>query len=580
VTEAMREALEVVAGPRAFARGEAYALDGRVRSLARRADVLTAVVEGTEAYSVRVRVSDDPNGLDGACTCPVGEGGGFCKHCVAAGLVWLERRDRRRGGAEAERLRRWLDALDAATLRGVLLEEAGRVPALAARLLLRAGHGDPGALREALDRAVDDRGAFVPYAEAGAYARGIDEAIDAIDGLLDADPATVVELAEHGLRRVEGVIERVDDSDGRVGDVLRKLEALHLASCQRARPDPAPLAERLFRWEQDSGWDVFHQAAERYAEVLGPAGLSRYRELASQAWERVPVRAPGDEDDLLSHVRITATMESIARAEGHIDELIAVMARDLSSPWRFQRIAEACRDAGRLGDAVEWARRGLDAFPETQDARLAGLLADLYSAMGQHDEAARAAFAAFASSPGLEAWRRLKGFARTAGSWSARRSDGLAHLERMASVRIEQAANARYRWERVATADELVRVLLEEEQPEEAWDAAVRYGASDRVWLDLARRRGEDHADDAAEVFRRLVGRAIDGKDRRSYREAAGLLAELRDILGAHGRLADFESTLDAVRQTHARKRALLDELGRAQAQWVGRAASRAKAAQ
>ena len=81
--------------------------------MARRADVLTAVVEGTTAYSVRVRVSDDPNGLDGACTCPVGDGGGFCKHCVAAALAWLEQRERRQGAAEAERLGRWLETLAA-----------------------------------------------------------------------------------------------------------------------------------------------------------------------------------------------------------------------------------------------------------------------------------------------------------------------------------------------------------------------------------------------------------------------------------------------------------------------------------
>jgi len=99
-------------------------------------------------------------------------------------------------------------------------------------------------------------------------------------------------------------------------------------------------------------------------------------------------------------------------------------------------------------------------------------------------------------------------------------------------------------------------------------DALAAYGASDGVWLDLARRRGEDHADDAAEVYRRLVERAIDGKDRRAYREAAVLVTELRDLLRAHGRLADYDSTLDAVRQTHARKRALLDELSRAEARW------------
>jgi uncharacterized Zn finger protein len=90
--------------------------------------------------------------------------------------------------------------------------------------------------------------------------------------------------------------------------------------------------------------------------------------------------------------------------------------------------------------------------------------------------------------------------------------------------------------------------------------------------VDLARRRGKSDSRDAAEVYRQLVERAIDGKDRRAYQEAAGLLGELRDLLREHGRLADFEGTLDSVRQTHARKRALLDELARAQTRWAGTA--------
>lgn len=63
---------EAVIGPRVFARGEAYALAGRVSLVERGADVLTASVEGTETYSVRVRVTDDPSALDRVCSCPVG----------------------------------------------------------------------------------------------------------------------------------------------------------------------------------------------------------------------------------------------------------------------------------------------------------------------------------------------------------------------------------------------------------------------------------------------------------------------------------------------------------------------------
>lgn len=114
-----------------------------------------------------------------------------------------------------------------------------------------------------------------------------------------------------------------------------------------------------------------------------------------------------------------------------------------------------------------------------------------------------------------------------------------------------------------------MRILVDEQEPDRAWEAAVRYGASDSLWLDLARRRGQEHPDDAAGVYHRLVEQAIAGKDRQAYREAASLLGELRTLLAGHDRLAEFDAALEGVRRTHARKKALLDELRRAQARWA-----------
>ncbi|WP_067136355.1 SWIM zinc finger family protein [Microtetraspora malaysiensis] len=48
-----------------------------------------ATVYGTEPYEVELTVGR--RGLDGACECPWGQEGNFCKHCVAAGFdgQWL-----------------------------------------------------------------------------------------------------------------------------------------------------------------------------------------------------------------------------------------------------------------------------------------------------------------------------------------------------------------------------------------------------------------------------------------------------------------------------------------------------------
>lgn len=48
---------------------------------------ITATVEGTDAYEVELTEHED--GLTGWCSCPYGQEGNFCKHCVAVGLAVL-----------------------------------------------------------------------------------------------------------------------------------------------------------------------------------------------------------------------------------------------------------------------------------------------------------------------------------------------------------------------------------------------------------------------------------------------------------------------------------------------------------
>lgn len=83
---------------------------------------------------------------------------------------------------------------------------------------------------------------------------------------------------------------------------------------------------------------MFRGAAETHADVLGEAGLARYRQLAEAECQRgrTLVSVPGGHDrwdpDLFN---ITYVMESLAQAFHDVDMEIAVRSRDLSSAYRF-----------------------------------------------------------------------------------------------------------------------------------------------------------------------------------------------------------------------------------------------------
>jgi uncharacterized Zn finger protein len=82
-----RDALLDLAGERYFKRGEDYHRGGHVHDLVEHDGVVVARVAGTEDYGVRLWAE---NGFAYSCDCPLGLDGEFCKHCVAAGLAWLE----------------------------------------------------------------------------------------------------------------------------------------------------------------------------------------------------------------------------------------------------------------------------------------------------------------------------------------------------------------------------------------------------------------------------------------------------------------------------------------------------------
>ena len=567
-------ALRRMAGTRSYARGEEYFARGQVRSLAEYAGTIVANVHGTREYRVKLRA--EGRDIDYSCTCPVGDDGEFCKHCVAVGLAWLNEARAQGGKPTKEKpakakpaitmddVRAHLAGQEKEKLVALLMEYAMEDERLRQRLLMKAARKGPKGLdlatyRKALENALD-AGRFVEYGEVHGYAQSIGEAIDSVEELLkEGHAAAVIELAEHALAAVEAAIESVDDSDGYMGEILERLQALHLEACTKARPDPEELAQRLFEWELRTDWDTFYGAAERYAGVLGKEGLALYRGLAEDQWERVPALSPGAKDVQTygKRFRITHIMETLARVSGDVEALVAIKRRDLSSAWAHVEIAEIYRQARKHDLALEWAERGLQAFPLRTDARLGEFLMTEYHRRKRHEDAMAIAWAGFAEMPFLSQYQSLKGHADRNDTWPAWREKALARL-RAGPARPEAGVNARtQRWGAPAREDhsELVRIFLWEKDIEAAWREAKAGGCASDLWLELAVKREKSHPEDALPVYRDRIAPTLGRKHNEAYREAIGLLRKVRVLMVRLGRAGEFASYLESVRLAHKPKR-------------------------
>ena len=175
-----------------------------------------------------------------------------------------------------------------------------------------------------------------------------------VAALLDGGhAAAAVELAEHCMKRLDG-----PSASRRFRGLCRlgvdRLKELHHDACVRAGLDPAGLARRLADWALagDSDWEWFLDSPTRYADVLGDEGLEAFRQRVEPEWQKLPALQPSREPIRASwdsrRFRVTYVREGIARAGGSVDELVSVLAHDLSSPRQFERIADAL-EARRSG---------------------------------------------------------------------------------------------------------------------------------------------------------------------------------------------------------------------------------------
>jgi uncharacterized Zn finger protein len=573
------DSLQAITDARTFRRGREYARTGRVEQIQEHDGEIEAAVQGTQSYRTKLWQADGK--LRFSCSCPLGEEGTCCKHVVALGLAWLGEGPPPGDPEEdpaapdpvaeihAEDLRSHLLARDKSDLVDILLEQALGDDRLMRRLLLETSRSrgqDVGeeALRAAIDDAVSHHG-FVSWREAASYARGIEDVVDAIEGLRKAGkPEAVIELAEYALKAVEAQLDSIDDSDGEIRPILDRLQDIHLRACRRARPVPKVLAQKLLAWELHSEWEVFYNAASTYADVLGPEGMSAYRGFAETEWAKVKPAGPGKRDASESHARfrITCIMETLARQSGDLSKLVDVLSRDLSAEYHFLRIAEEYKKAGRDEMAVQWAEKGVDAFPHHTALRLREFLAQEYHALDRHVEAMALMWTALVEDPRLVAYKQLKAHADLFKAWPEWREKAFAHMR--SALEAEKSSHRKSRWLPDPDNSSIVSILLWEKDVDGAWREAQTGGCSSALWLELARLREKSHPADALPIYQRTIEPTLNGKDINAYREAVRTLRTVHHLMKDLGREADFTAYLERVRAAHRQKRnfmKLLDQV-------------------
>jgi uncharacterized Zn finger protein len=541
--------LRRLAGARSYERGIGYV--DAIADLEELPDGVVATVHGSAPY--RVRLSDHGNALVGACSCPHAQGGAFCKHCVAVGLVLLgdapvgppaepATPKRKRRSRRTVDLRAYLESVDAAELVDLLLELAADDPTLHRRLALRAavaGDVDVAELRRLVDT-LRKRG-FIEYASSFAYAGKAEDVLDVLATLVPAQAAAAGPLYRRTVQHLTAALTVADDSSGAIGSALHRAVDGYAAACGVAPPDAIELAHWLVDFLVDGpGWPDIRIA--QFAEPLGDDGLAAY-------WKYLTALHEGTGRDAAGSSTLRRLREDyLQTVTGDVDALVALYAEDLPQPYRYVQIAQTLRGAHRVDEAIGWLERGRReaTWPDT---RIDEHLAELYAETGRDTDALEARWRVFTDLPEVSTHHALLDAADRVSALADTSERAVAHLR-------ERAARGGY------AADPLVIILLATGDVDAAWAAAGEFACSSPQLLKVAERHGRIHPAAVIPAYAQAVESAIARKSRGSYAEAVTLVGVLKDLHERAG--TDFAAYLGTLRETHRRKTSLLAELARA----------------
>ncbi|HYZ32205.1 MAG TPA: hypothetical protein VE684_07985 [Crenalkalicoccus sp.] len=206
----------------------------------------------------------------------------------------------------------------------------------------------------------------------------------------------------------EPVLNRVDDSNGSVGDVFR-------AACRdlgtiaaKAKPDPVTLADRVFAAVQANDYGVFDGLVTVMLPALGEVGAAHLKERLGKVLADRSRKAGGERDYHALVVR--SALQALADGQSDVDAYIALVPpEERRMPHQGAEIGRRLLAAGRAAEAfaaLERARpkRGAAKAARDDDLSLIGLAADdaweeayiaALEATGRKDEAQRLRWAAF-----------------------------------------------------------------------------------------------------------------------------------------------------------------------------------------
>jgi hypothetical protein len=293
-----------------------------------------------------------------------------------------------------------LEQLGASRLAEILMAQAKGDPALARLLRLALAGTDRDRLATEVEkrlRTIHRSKGFIEWDKVKPLARELDSLREIIAGPLAAEnPRAAVAQMGLLLDLGEGVLERSDDSSGRLGEVFREAGA-ELGRLWALLPirDPVALAAELLALLDADGYGLTDRLLTAASPALGPEGRAELRRLLQARLVSQPRSRSRDDYAHWQTVGLASLrLRALADLDGDVDAF--VMAAEASGRVETLAgdIAERLIAHDRPADALAWLERA-SARHEGEEIRHVDLRIAALELLGRKDEAQALRWEAF-----------------------------------------------------------------------------------------------------------------------------------------------------------------------------------------
>src|SRR3954470_3564413 len=188
-----------------------------------------------------------------------------------------------------------------------------------------------------------------------------------VDRVAQSRPDLALDLMWRFMDLAEPVLNRVDDSNGSVGDVFRAACEDLGAIAVKAKPDPVSLADRVFAAVLANDYGVFDGLVRIMLPALGDAGAAHLKDRLTRALADRPKKA-GERD--YQALVLRSALQALADGQGDVDAYIALVPpEERRMPHQGTEIGRRLLAAGRATEALAMLEQARPRRSTTRAAR-------------------------------------------------------------------------------------------------------------------------------------------------------------------------------------------------------------------